>query len=121
MATKGLDVPAPVAFLRDRFGGDFDTIDNEVSIPTTGKQLVGGDPEAVALTIINLGSDTVFVRPKAPASATDGIPLSPNGSVSLTVRDDGPLPTYDWYAAANTGNQNVYYLRLSRYNKVEQA
>lgn len=121
MAAKSLDVPAPVAFLRDRFGGDFDTLDNEVSVPTAGKQLVGGDPEAVALTIVNLGTDVVFVRPKQAASSSAGIALSPNGSVSLTVRDDGPLPTYDWYAAANSGAQDVYYVRLSRYNKTAQA
>jgi len=120
MAPKGVGLPAPITFLRDLFGGDFDTVDGEVNATVASAQLVGGDPEAVALTIVNLGTDTVFVRPKQAASASAGIPLvAGGGSISLIVRDDGPLATYDWYVVANSGVQDVYFIRLSRYTQIE--
>lgn len=118
---KPVGLPAPVLFLRDLFGGDFDTLDGEVVVPAGGIQLVGGDPEAVALTFINLGTDIVFLRPKNPAAANAGIVLSPGGgSISLIVRDDGTLPTFNWWAFPNTAGQTVYFLRLSRYTNLDR-
>lgn len=118
--TPGL--PAPVLFLRDLFGGDFDTVDGTVAVNAAGKLVCGGDPEAVALTIINLGSDIVWVRPKVAGGAASGIQLNAGGgALTLIVRDDGPLPTYDWFATPNSGSQNVYFLRLSRYTTAVKA
>ena len=120
--TPKLNLPAPIAFLRDLFGGDFDTSDGVVVAPVGGIKLCSGDPEAVMLFIANLGTDTVFIRPKGAATNGNGIPLvAGSGTASMIVRDDGPLPTYDWYVTSNTGNQNVYFLRLSRYTNLDRV
>ena len=121
MVAKAPGVPAPILFLRDRFGGDFEVDDGEVSVGTTGEKLVGNNPEAVELVFVNLGTDTVFIRPKEAASASAGVPLQVNGLASFAVRDDAILPTLDWYAVANSGTQSVYFLRLSRYNQTQSA
>lgn len=119
MAQTVSNLPAAVAFLRDRYGGDFDSPDATVAVPTTGAQLIENDPERVAVTFINLGTDFVLIRPKGAASAGAGIQLNAGGGIaSLNIRDDGMLTTFDWYAVSNTGSQNVYVLGVRRFNKV---
>ena len=119
MAVGDIAVPAPVKFLRDLFGGDFEAVDGTVTATTSDQAFLGSNPEAVMLVIVNLGTDSVFVRPKAPASSTAGIQLSAaGGAVTFMVRDDGQLPTFDWHVIANSATQPVYYLRLQRYRAV---
>lgn len=117
----GPPLSAPVLFLRDRFGGDFEQADGTVSVATGGTQLTQNDPECVALTFVNNGTDTVWLTPNNSAAADVGLQLLPGGSVSLTVRDDATLPTREWWGAANSSTQSVYYLKIRRYVTVSQA
>lgn len=113
------NLPASVAFLRDLYGGDFDSPDATVNVGVASTQLVQNDSERVAVTFINLGTDFVLLRPKAAPDAGTGIFLGALGGIaSLNIRDDGMLTTFDWYALANSGNQNVYVLSVRRFNKV---
>lgn len=121
MVTNNLSLPAPILYLRDRFGGDLEVDDGEASITTQGGRIVGNVPECVELVFVNLGTDIVLMRPKSQATATAGIPLQVNGVLSFTVRDDGILPTLDWYAVANSGTQDVYWFRLNRFNQTARA
>jgi hypothetical protein len=114
-------IPAPVQFLRDRFGGDFQDLEATTSVDTAAVKIVDNDPEAVALTLINLGTDDVYVAPSNTVSDTAGIELNPGGSVSLTVRDDGMLPTRDWWAIGASNGQTIYSVRVRRYVTVAQA
>lgn len=116
-----LTIPAPVLFLRDRFGGDFQEQDGVVDVGVAPVLLVLNDPESVALTIQNTGADDIYIAPNNLVSATAGITLNPGGSVSLTVRDDGMLPTREWWALGASAGQTVYYLRVRRYITQVQA
>lgn len=114
-------VPAPVLFLRDRFGGDFEEDEETVDVGTASVRVVYNDPEAVALTLVNTGSDNIYVAPSNLVSATFGVVLLPGGSVSVTVRDDATLPTREWWALGASAGQTLHYIRLRRYATVAQV
>lgn len=114
-------VPAPVLFLRDRFGGDFEEDEETVDVGAAAVRIVVNDPEAVALTLINTGSDNIYVAPNNQVSATFGVVLLPGGSVSVTVRDDATLPTREWWALGASAGQTLHYIRLRRYATVAQV
>lgn len=110
-----LTLPAPVIFLRDRFGGDFEESDAVTNVGVVAVQVVPNDPESVALTLVNTGSANIYVAPNNQVSASAGIILFPGGSVSLTVRDDATLPAREWWALAAAAGQTLYSVRLRRY------
>lgn len=113
--------PAPVLFLRDQFGGDFEESDGELAVGVNPVQIVANDPEACSLTIINTGSDYMYVAPNNTPSVTAGIVLTPGGSLSLQVQYDMTLPTREWWAVAASAGQSLYYVRLRRYISVAEA
>lgn len=117
----GISVPAPVLFLRDRFGGDFEETDGVVDVDAAAILIARNDPECVALTIINTGTDDVYLAPNNKVSTAAGIELNPGGSLSLTVRDDATLPTREWWAIGASAGQTVYFLRVRRYVTIQLA
>lgn len=75
------------------------------------KIIARNNPGRISLTVVNLGTDKVYLRPQGIASATVGIELdSGGGSLSLNWRDDGTLPTLEWHAMSPTDNQNLFII-----------
>ncbi len=91
----------------------------EETVVTTGAtvvQLVGNDPDAVALVAINLGANTVLLGLNQLVSASRGVRLDAGGgAMTLTLRDDFTLPAREWFAISPAGASTVYVLRLKRY------
>jgi len=116
-----IPAPAPIVFLRDRFGGDFEESDGVVNVGIASVRVVENDPEAISLTIVNTGADNVYIAPNNQVSSTFGIILNPGGTVSLSVRDDATLPSREWWALGASAGQTLYYVRLRRYVTIAQV
>lgn len=103
-------------YIAKEFGGDFVELDGEVSVGTSPTKIVDNDPDAVALVIINLGANTVYLRPANNPSSTAGIQINASGgNMSVNVRDDLTLPSRQWYGVADTAASDVYFVRVRRF------
>ena len=79
-------------------------------VGTASALLVPNDPQRVALVVINLSANTIYLRMRRPAVATGSIPLLPSGgSMSLNLDDDLILPSLDWHGIATGANSDVYW------------
>lgn len=107
---------AVVEYLRSLYKGDFAEVDGQVTVETVATRIVKSDPEAVALTLVNLGVNDIFLTPSNLPSSTNGILIAGNGgSVSMQVPDDYTLPSKEWYGIAPDGATALYYVRVKRY------
>lgn len=104
------------AYLRATYGGDFQEEEGSVATAAGPASLGGNDPECIERVFCNLGGNTVYFGLSPEVSATNGIPLNPNGgTVSLSVFEDGMLPTREWFAVSPGGASTVYTLKTRRY------
>ena len=111
-----VSVGAAQSFIEGEFGGPTEEIDVEVSVGTTATKIVENDPDALALTLINLGSETAWVMFDNKVSTTRGIQLDAGGGVvSLVIRDDQALPTREWYAITSTATTDIFAIRTRRF------
>lgn len=107
---------AALQYAELEFGGPVSETDNTVSVATTATKIVGNNPDRVMLLLVNLGGTPVNVVPDNDPSSSKGITISQNGgSMVSIVRDDGTLPTREWYGIATSAAANVYVLELSRF------
>lgn len=108
---------AAVDFIQKYYGGRFEEDDATVAVATTSTKIVDNNPDCLALTIINLGSNTLILRPGDAPSSTAGVLLvSAGGSVTMNVRDDLTLPTREWYGIGSGGATTAYYVRVNRFH-----
>ena len=85
-----------------------DPTDN-LSISTADLIIAKNDPKRIALIIINLSTNVIYVKPKEQASATSGIRLAPSGgSVSMNWTTDLHLPAQEWHAIASGASSAIY-------------
>jgi len=111
-----ISVGAAQSYIEGEFGGPTEELESEVNATTTATSVVGNDPEALALTLINLGANTAWLLFEDTVSTTRGLLLNANGGyVSLTVRDDQTLPTRRWWAVTSTGVTTILSIRTRRY------
>jgi hypothetical protein len=104
---------AALRWLEEEFGG---SISEAESTPATGAgsaTFTGNDPDAVGLIVINLGANDVFIGLSSKVALNNGIKLTANGGAcGFTVRDDGTLPTREWWAISPGGVSTLYALRI---------
>lgn len=106
---------AAVDYLTKKFGGPASESEDVVTSTTTAAPLLGNDPDAMMLTIVNLGSNAAYLGLDARVSATRGLYLAPNGgAISMIVDEDGTLPCRNWHVVSPSGNTAIYYLRTRR-------
>lgn len=102
--------------LLEEFGGVFRHVETTLNlVALTTVEIAKGDPERVSLTLINMGSDAIFVAPSSRiASNLQGILLSPSGGfLIMTMRDDFVLPILSWHARA-VDVTTLYVLEVKR-------
>lgn len=81
---------------------------------TTITQIVPGNPQRLALVIINLGTSSVYVSMNNNPSAANGIYLGANGGyMSLNWKDDFELVSRTWYGIAIGANSDCYTLETN--------
>lgn len=78
------------------------------------KNLLGGDPERVQLTIYNLGASEVYIGFSGDVSSSNGMLIPPSGGfMGINVRDDFDMiinPIYVYCAVA----ANQLYMVVNR-------
>lgn len=60
-------------------------------------------PDRKSLLVVNTGDVAVSLGTRANLQVGGGIVLLPDGTLSLTERDDFALMRHEWYAVANGG------------------
>ena len=107
---------AAAQYIAKEFGGQYEEDDGTVSVQTSATQIVASDPDTVAITFVNLGANTVYLRPSNEPSITAGIQIvASGGALSLTVRNDLTLTTREWWGIATTAASDVYFVRVRRF------
>lgn len=91
-----------------KFGRPTRTIESNPTTDATGGRLVKGDPDRVELTIVNLGTQTVFLSIRATVSTINGILIPPNGGMTVLVDEDGEMVAYEWFAVSSSGTQQLF-------------
>lgn len=100
MARKG----AALEFLEKEFQGPVQDDEEVVAITTSVGEAIRGDPDRLMITFVNLGANVIILSTLPNPSSTRGYYLAANGgSISMTVRDDGTLPTRQFFAIALVG------------------
>ena len=98
-----------------KFGGPVNEIEAEHTVTTTETTLLNPDPERVALLVVNLGSNDVYLGYRPGTSAGKGIWLAPNGgSVTFDAETDGVLTARQVYAIAIGASSTVFTLEVRR-------
>jgi len=81
------------------------------SIGVASLLIARSDPNRLALVVINLSANNVFLRPKQAASVTNGIRINADGgSMSIAMDTDFELSTFDWFAIASAAASAIYVL-----------
>ena len=94
--------------LRAEYGVDAEILVNSegVDIDTTDKVILKLNPRRVALMVMNLAANAVFIRPIDAATTSIGVRLDPNGgTMSLNWRDDFNMSAMEWHGISGTANQ----------------
>ena len=97
--------------ISNEFGADVAADDptTNLSIGTADLIIAQNNPRRLALVIINLSANVVYVKPGSPAATTSGIRLAPSGgSVSMDWRNDLHLPSLEWHAIASGAGSAIY-------------
>lgn len=112
-----VSVGAAQSFIAGEFGGPTEEVGAEVTVSssTLPERITLNDPDALALTIINVGTDTAYLYFDDTVSTSKGVILQPGGgSLNVTVRDDQTLPTRSWHAVSASSTV-LSYIRTRRY------
>lgn len=106
---------AALNYLRKKFGGNFREQESTPVIGVAAAQVVGNNPDRLALLIMDLGASTLFAGLLPTVNANAGIQIAPNGgSMSLIVDEDFTFTTRQFFAVSPGGNTQLYVLELIR-------
>ena len=84
------------------------------TVGTTAVVVARANSGRVALNIINLSANNVFVGPFADVATGKGFALSPNGGfVTVNVEDDYVLPGREWSAIASGAGSAIMVLETN--------
>ena len=89
-------------------------VNPEVNAVATAKtKILSYNPRRVSFVLINLGANYICVAPDSNVSLTRGIYLVPQGgTLSMVWTEDFEMPTFEWYAIADTNPCNIYVLEV---------
>jgi hypothetical protein len=104
---------AALRWLEEEFGGSISESESDPAVTAAAAVITSNDPDAVALIFMNLGVQDVFLGLSKNVSATAGLKLTAGGGSSgVSVRDDGTLPTREWYAVSPGGATQLHVIRI---------
>lgn len=104
--------------LRDQFGVRTRAVENALvsSVGTTATKVAGNNPRRLALTIVNLSTNAMYVSLTSDVASTRGIRLSAGGgSVTLTWNEDFQTVGWEWWAVAAGVSSAIYVLECVSY------
>jgi hypothetical protein len=99
-------------YIQKKFGVKTRTVVNpkgDVDVATTVTSIVDQNPDRLALLIINIGSNNVYLGFNQEVSTTRGILIVANGgSYSMIADEDLELVGYPVYGVTSTGISRVF-------------
>lgn len=98
-------------FLNKRFGGNVASNDNPITttVQTTKTKIAYNNGDRVSIYIVNLGDKDIFIMFDESVSLTNGFKITSNGgTLGFNVKDDGELPTREWWAIADTAESTIF-------------
>jgi len=101
--------------LRDQLGSDFRLTQNQETstVGTTAVVITKNNPNRLALVVVNLSTNTVYLRPQGTPSSSVGIVLTPGGGLlALSLIEDYILQTLEWSAVASGADSDLLILEL---------
>lgn len=97
--------------LKERFGiGTYTKAsDPTATVGTSATEILDNDPNRLAVVIVNLSANDLYIGWDLDVDTDHGIYLSPSGgSFSITFEDDFMLPTQKMYALAGGAGSEVF-------------
>lgn len=91
-------------------------VDNPLttSVLTTATQILHSDPGGLQITVVNLGTNDLYLWTDNGVSASKGIQLQANGgSYEIDFTRFMTLPAREWWAIAPAGTTTVSVKRVS--------
>ena len=112
---EGENIRSVYELVEARLGIRLDfAITNSKTIGTASEVIALNNPGRTNLTIVNLSSNTLYLRPLAAASSTNGILLGAGGgSLTLNYWDDLIQPTLEWHAIASGSSSAVFTIEAT--------
>jgi len=102
-------------FVRRKFGVATRAIQDPVTATcgTAATTLLLNNPDRLAYTIVNLGTNAIYIAWDATVSATHGIYIAPNGgSFSSVADEDGELVGYAVHGIALVAPSDVFIVEV---------
>lgn len=113
---------AALTYLRKKFGGNFREQESTPVIGAAAAQIVGNNPDRLAVLIVVLGANSLFAGLLPNVTANSGIQVAPNGgSLSMIVDEDFTFTTRQLFGVAPGGNTQLYVLELIREIALDQS
>jgi len=110
---------AALQYIQKQLGGPTSDAEDTVVVNTTATKIIGYDPDAVGLLLLNVGNYDMYIGRTPQVALSAGIFLGKNGgSMSLNVVDDFTLPTLEWFGIADSAASSIYFLRVKRYTTI---
>lgn len=107
----------PITSLHDLIVQEFGVSVHDETNPITDSvgivatKICNNNPRRVSLTVINLGSNPLFLAPDNDVSIAKGIYVGANGgSMALDWRTDMEIIAHEWWGIAPAGADSVYVL-----------
>ena len=80
----------------------------DYSVGTTEEVIVQKQSDRISLVIQNDHSTaTIYVRDSKGVTSSNGIAIYSNGSISMTLREDGSMVTKEWWCISDTAATTV--------------
>jgi len=80
---------------------------------TTAQQVLFQNPDRIAFSIMNLGTENVALAPDERVAQDYGILLASNGGyVSMNWKEDYSLVGYDWWVVTASGTSKLLVLEV---------
>lgn len=96
-------------------GGRFTVRERSVTVPAAAVEILPNNPERAAYLLANTGAVLLQLGWRLPVAAPDAVPIAANGGVlSVTVREDFILPTWNVYGVVAAGNTTVRVVEVIR-------
>jgi len=85
------------------------------TVDTTPRIILRQNPDRFQWLIVNLGTADIYIGFTSEVSSKRGIIVAANGGyTAMHAREDGEAVTYELWAVAATGTQNIYVIEYEK-------
>jgi len=102
--------------LLKRFGVRTQAAQKTVTLGTTAAEIVPNNPDRLALTVINLSTNSVYLALDSSVSSSKGILLVPTGgSATFSLEDDFQMVGWAIWGVATGASSALFVIEVTEY------